>query len=48
MDTHATGKRNGLGHVGIKRSDLLEFERVEVGVMKGFCMGKEGGFGKTI
>ena len=48
MDTHATSNRNGLGHVGIKRCEMLEFERVEVGVSKSFCMEKEEGFEKTI
>ena len=48
MDTHATSKRNRLGHVGIRRCDMLEFERVLVGVSKSFCMGKDGGFEKTI
>ena len=48
MGTHATSKKNGLGHVGIRRCDMPKFERVEVGVSKGFCMGKEGGFEKTI
>ena len=47
MDTHATSKRNGLGHVGIRRCDFPEFERVEVGVLKAFCMGKEEGFEKN-
>ena len=48
MDTHATSNRNGLGNVGIKRCEMLEFERVEVGVSKSFCMEKEEGFEKTI